>query len=66
MVLDGDGRPVVAWEDDTSGNREIYVRRFDGERWVAIHGSAGGGGVSNSAAPSRNPSLAYHDGTGRL
>jgi len=59
LVTDYQGKPVVAWQDDTSGNFEIYVRRFDGGSWNELGaGSATVGGISNSGATSENPALA--------
>jgi hypothetical protein len=53
------GSPVVAWQDDSTGNYEIYVKWFDGTAWVELgSGSAAGGGISNSAAPSQYPKMA--------
>lgn len=47
VALDSQGRPVVAWEDDTSGDREIYLKRWNGSEWIELGGSATGGGVSD-------------------
>ena len=73
VAVDATGNPVVAWQDGTSGNLEIYLKRWDGTQWVELGGSASGGGVSNSAGFSENPSLvldaagnpivAWNDGT---
>jgi len=59
-----DGTPYVAWEDYSSGNDEIYVRRWNGSNWEEVgSGSASGGGISNSGG-SESPSLAIAgDGT---
>ncbi|MCX6910683.1 MAG: Ig-like domain-containing protein, partial [Verrucomicrobia bacterium] len=60
-----DGNPVVAWDDSSRGNYEVYVRRWDGSAWAAIStGSASSGGVSNNNGVSINTSLAI-DGSGR-
>ena len=32
LAIDPDGVPIVAWQDDSSGNDEIYVRRYAGEQ----------------------------------
>lgn len=65
LALDGEGQPVVAWHDDTSGNYEIYIKRFNGTDWMDVgSGSSTGGGVSNSRAESLNVSLAT--GGGRM
>jgi hypothetical protein len=63
LALDSAGRPVVAWEDHSMGEPEIYVKGFDGTGWVEIgNGSASGGGISNSAAVSHTPSIAIGGG----
>ncbi len=62
--LDADDHPVVVWDDDTPGNREIYLRKWDGTAWVELGGSATGGGVSNTPAASCYPALAL-DAAGR-
>ena len=53
-----DNAPVVAWGDFSSGNSEIYVRRWNGSAWVEMNGSASGGGISNNGGQSWGPSLA--------
>jgi hypothetical protein len=54
----------VAWEDDSGGDREIYVRRWNGSSWEEVgSGSASGGGISDSGGYSYDPSLAVADGT---
>ena len=59
VCLDEDGNPVIAWEDDSSGNSEIYVKKWTGSAWSEIgSGSASGGGISNNNGYSGNPSIA--------
>jgi hypothetical protein len=69
-----DGTPYVAWQDDTGGHDEIYVRRWNGSSWEEVGvGSASGGGISNNAgssalpssavAPDGTPYVAWADGT---
>jgi hypothetical protein len=60
-----DGTPYVAWEDDASGDYEIYVRRWNGSVWEEVGSvSASGGGISNNNTWSGYPSLAIApDGT---
>jgi hypothetical protein len=58
LCLDRSGRPIVAWRDDSSGNTEIYLRRWEAPAWVEIGGSATGGGVSRLPGTSQKPSLA--------
>lgn len=66
------GNLVAAWSAFSNGNHEIYVAQFDRttQMWSELYtGSASGGGVSNNASQSSQPSLAvYTDnrGTSRL
>lgn len=63
IVLDTSGYPVVAWDDDSSGNDEIYIKRWNGSSWVEIGaGSATGSGISNTAGGSHIPSVAIYQG----
>ena len=64
LALDSLGNPVVAWEDNTSGNYEIYVKRWNGSAWVQLAGSASGGGISNNSGSSYAPSVAL-DSSGK-
>ena len=59
------GKLYVAWQDDSSGDHEIYVRRWTGSQWEAVGaGSAEGGGISDNDGQSYDPSLAIApDGT---
>ena len=57
LALDGSGNPVVAWQDRTSGNAEIYLKRWNGTSWVELGGSATAGGISGTATDSQEPSL---------
>lgn len=51
--------PIVAWANNSNGNWEIYARRWNGSAWVEhLTGSAGGGGISDTAGNSTTPSLA--------
>jgi hypothetical protein len=59
VAIGADGRPLVAWHDDSGGDEEIYIRRWSGSAWVEIgSGSASGGGVSNNSGRSVFPDLA--------
>lgn len=59
MAIGSDGLPIIAWRDDSSGNNEIYLRRWNGSAWVEMGvGSASGGGVTNNIGSSQSPSLA--------
>jgi hypothetical protein len=54
-----DGTPYVAWRDDSGGDWEIYVRRWNGSDWEEVGtGSASGGGISDNTGGSGWPSLA--------
>ncbi len=58
LAIGPDNNPVIAWTDDSSGNLEIYVRRWDGKTWAEMgEGSASGGGISNNKGSSGIPSL---------
>ncbi len=65
LAIAPDGTPYVAWQDDNSGNKEIYVRHWNGSTWAEVEaGSASGGGISNNSGQSLSPSLAIApDGT---
>lgn len=53
------GVPIVAWDVETQGDSEIYVRQFNGVEWVEFGtGSASNGGISNNSGDSWRPSLA--------
>jgi hypothetical protein len=40
---------AVAWSDTANGGSQIYLRRFDGNAWSQIGGSASGNGLSNTS-----------------
>ncbi len=65
LAIAGDGTLYVAWEDDSTGDAEIYVRRWNSNEWEEVgEGSASGGGISNNEGRSWYPSLANTlDGT---
>jgi len=59
LAIGPDGAPVVAWDDSSGGNGEIYVRRWNGSIWAEMgSGSASGGGISNTNGVSLSSSLA--------
>jgi hypothetical protein len=58
VVLDVEGRPLVAYEDNVSGNYEIYVKRYEASGWTDV----GPGPVATSATDSRFPKVALDDG----
>lgn len=53
------GVPFVVWEDTSDGDREIYLKRWDGSAWVEMGGSASGGGISDDSTKSRRPSVGF-------
>jgi hypothetical protein len=58
-----DGTPYVAWQDDSGGDYEIYVRRWNGSSWEEVgSGSASGGGISDNSGDSYSPSVAVAPG----
>lgn len=59
ISLNPDGNPAIAWDDDTSGDFEIYVREWDGTTWSELIGSATQGGISASAGLSLYPSIVH-------
>lgn len=64
LVVDLKGRPVVAWQDQSSGNYEIYLRRWNGSSWEELQQSATDGGISRTLGGlSVAPTLAL-DGSG--
>jgi hypothetical protein len=57
-VIGSDGNPIISWFDNSGGDYEIYVRRWNGSGWVEMGaGSASGGGISNNSAPSYCPAI---------
>ncbi len=63
LAISPEGVPYVAWYHSNHQSDpwvdDIYVRQWNGSRWVeAGTGSASGGGVSNNAGVSESPSLA--------
>lgn len=64
LALATDGTNIAAaWTQPTAGTTQIYARQYSGSTWNALSGSAAGGGVSNTAEPSRRPSAAYFGGS---
>lgn len=59
LLITSDGIPYVAWKDESGGDAEIYIRRFNGTVWEEVgSGSASGGGISNNGRKSEWPTLA--------
>ncbi|HMT21474.1 MAG TPA: sialidase family protein, partial [Promineifilum sp.] len=60
LAISPDGTPAIAWGDNSGGDHEIYIRRWDGSAWVeANSASAYGGGISDDYTQSTEPSLAF-------
>ena len=57
VAIGANGIIYVAWDDDSGGNKEIYVRRYTGGAWGDVDGSASGGGISNTSGDSLEPSI---------
>ncbi|MBN2498518.1 MAG: hypothetical protein JXR96_28260 [Deltaproteobacteria bacterium] len=64
LGMDREGRAVLAWQDDSAGETEIFVRYWDGSAWIELGGSASGGGISEDEDHSLSP-VAGIDGAGR-
>ena len=62
LQVAANGQAFAAWSDGSAGNNEVYLRQWNGSAWVALAGSASGGGISNSSARSGRPALALNDG----
>jgi len=71
LAINGSGNPVVAWNDNTSGKYEIYIKQWNGTSWEEIGaGSASGVGISDtsfglslSINSLGNPVVAWNDAT---
>jgi hypothetical protein len=58
MTLDSQGNPYVVWQDDTSGNYEVYITRWNGSNWTQMDGvTPGYENVSNTSGGSGSPNL---------
>lgn len=65
LAISNDGTPYVAWQDDSGGNPEIYIRGWNGSSWVEVGaGSAAGSGISQNLSVSAKPSLAINEDEG--
>ncbi|HUW09189.1 MAG TPA: PPC domain-containing protein, partial [Anaerolineae bacterium] len=59
LVVASDGSAFVAWEDNSDGDKEVYVRRWNGAAWEeAGVNAASWGGLSDNIGDSRFPKLA--------
>jgi hypothetical protein len=56
LARGSDGTLYVTWHDDSRGDFEIYLKKFDGTDWVELAGSASGGGISKNDGLSLFPS----------
>lgn len=53
LAINNSGEYIVAWSDNSSGNHEIYVRKWNGVSWEEMGtGSASGSGISNTVRDS--------------
>jgi hypothetical protein len=53
IAVDGNNRPFVAYTDNYTGTRQVYVKRWTGSSWTAAGSNAAGdGGVSNNSGQS--------------
>lgn len=63
LTLDASGNPIVAWEDDSSGAFNIYVKQWPprggGLAWQELAGSATNTGVSGTSGPAEHPSVGF-------
>jgi hypothetical protein len=57
LAIGLDRQPVIAWLDDTSGNWEVYLKKFNlaANTWAGVAGSAEGGGVSKALGTIASP-----------
>ena len=62
LQVAANGQAFAAWVDSSGGNNEVYLRQWNGSAWVALAGSASGGGISNSSVRSGRPALALDAG----
>ena len=58
LALDSANTPWVAWDDDTSGTWQVYLRTYRAGSWAETNGSATDGGISGSANGAGSPALA--------
>ena len=63
LAIDAQGRITVAWIDNASGQDEVYLQRWDGERWQGLGDSGLDGRVRLSHGPAASVALRL-DGDG--
>lgn len=57
--IDSDNTPYIAWQNATTEDTEIYVKRWNGSAWEEVGiGSATEGGISNDDFSSTYPAIA--------
>jgi len=57
IQLDTNNYPYIVWQDNTSGNYEIYFTHWNGSNWVKMNGEAGYDNLSNNGGDSENPQI---------
>jgi hypothetical protein len=66
LAIIGGDTPVVAWDDDSTGNLAVYAKKFDGYNWIPVSmGATTDAGLSDLQGNSYMPALAV-DGLNRL
>jgi hypothetical protein len=62
LAIDSHGNPYVAWQENVSGIWQIYLKKWDGSKWIELCDgdtcSGSGDGLSNNIGHSERPSLA--------
>lgn len=51
VQTDGKGTPYATWSDGSTGQHEIYLRFWDGQRWASLGTSGQPGGISQNEEP---------------
>lgn len=58
LAIGPDGKPVVAWQNISGSQDRIHIKRWNGETWEEMDGSATGSGISPDTGRSLFPSVA--------
>jgi hypothetical protein len=60
LALDARGYPTVVWNAlvGTWGDHDIYLKRWDGGRWLGLAGSGAAGGISSNQGNSGGQAVA--------
>lgn len=65
IALDDTGNPFIAWREDTGGQSDILLRKWNGSAWVSAGGTEGDTPDLNVSSliggEARQPSLAVHN-----